>query len=77
MARMPVAIAFHDRRTPIANDSNCVFQAVANSCHWGPTALVQHLSPPVVIADLPFPVDSAIRQRFLFYPFQVRAPPKF
>jgi hypothetical protein len=67
----------HDRSTPIANDSNCVFQAAANNCHLAPTALVQHFSPSVMLADLTVSVDSAIRQRFLFSPFQVRAPPKF
>ena len=66
----------HDPRTPIASDSNCVFQAAANGCHWGPTALVQHVLPSVIMTNLAASIDSAMRQRFLFYPFQVRAPPK-
>jgi hypothetical protein len=66
----------HDPRTPIANDSNCVFQAAANGCQLLLTALVQYFSPSVILANLTVSVDSAIRQRFLFSPFQVRAPPE-
>jgi hypothetical protein len=63
-------------RTPIASDSNCVFQAAANICQLAPTALVQFFPPSVILADLTVPVDSAIRQRFLPHAFQIRAPPK-
>lgn len=66
----------HDRSTPFASDSNCVFQAAANSCQLAPTALVQFFSPSVILADLTVPVDSAIRQRFLPHAFQIRAPPQ-
>jgi len=67
----------HDRSTPFASDSNCVFQAAANGCHWGPATLVQRVLPSVIITNLTALADSPIRQRFLFPPFQVRAPPKF
>ncbi len=66
----------HDPRTPIANDSNCVFQAVANSCQLLLTAMVQFFSPSVILANLTVPVDSVIRQRFLPHAFQIRAPPQ-
>jgi hypothetical protein len=61
---------------PIANDSNCVFQAAANGCQLLLAALVQYSSPSAEVANLTVSVDSAIRQRFLFSPFQVRAPPQ-
>ena len=63
-------------RTPIASDSNCVFQAAANSYQLAPTALVQFFSPSVIIADLTVPVDSAIRQHPNPHSFQIRAPPQ-
>jgi len=67
----------HDRSNPVANNSNCVFQAAANSCQLLLAAPVQFFSPSVILANLAVSADSAIRQRFLFSPFQVRAPPKF
>mgnify|MGYP001174062794 CR=1 FL=1 len=61
---------------PVANDSNCVFQAAANNCQLLLAALVQFFSPSVILANLTVSVDSAIRQRFLPHAFQIRAPPK-
>jgi hypothetical protein len=66
----------HDRGNSRSNDSNCVFQVAANRCHLGFATLVQFFSRPLLLAELPVPIDSTIRQRFLSYPFQVRAPPQ-
>jgi hypothetical protein len=66
----------NDRRLPVSNSSNCVFQAAANGCQLLLVALIQFFSPSVILADLTVPVDSAIRQRFLPHAFQIRAPPQ-
>lgn len=65
-----------NHRTPFANESNCVFQAAAQTCQLGFTALVQFVLTPPLINHLADPIESAIRQRFLPYAYQVRAPPE-
>jgi len=66
----------HDRQIPPRSNSNCAFQAAANTCHLGPTDLVQFFSSPVLLAGLPVERHLDIPQRYLAYPFQVRAPPE-
>lgn len=61
---------------PSNNASSCVFQAAANGCHLGSTALVLLFSPSSLVANLTGSVNSKLPKSFHPYASQIRAPPQ-
>jgi hypothetical protein len=65
-----------ERRDSPSNDSNCVFQASANRCSIGLTALIQPPTLTQFVQRLFLSQENTRPHQFRTAAFQIRAPPK-
>ena len=59
-----------------SQDTSCVFQTVAKSCHANLTSPIHAFSVPLFTKKLSSPFKARISSPFLPGAFQIRAPPK-
>jgi hypothetical protein len=65
-----------DHHKPDSQDTTCVFQTVAKSCHANLTAAIHTFSVPLFTEKFFFSSKARKSSSFLPDAFQIRAPPK-
>jgi hypothetical protein len=65
-----------DHHKPDPQDTTCVFQTVAKTCHANLGSAIHTFAVPLVIEKLFPPIKASIFSSFLRGAFQIRAPPK-
>ncbi len=65
-----------ERHKPNSQDTTCVFQIVAKSCHLSATSFIDIFSVPVSTKNLSSLSNAHIPSYLLSDPFQIRAPPE-
>lgn len=60
-----------------SEETTCVFQTVAKTCHVSVSSAVHVFSVPVFIKTVLLPSDARVPSRFLLNALKIRAPPEF